>query len=430
MPSAPDMPGILLELDRIAEETGIEFQSVTPLASAVVGDYQTVPITLAFDGNFYELSDFLFRLRTLVGVRARRAARRRPALLRRVDLASRSRRRDSRSSRPRSPSSRTSTGTTSRPAPAHRRPTAPQRRRQIRMQRRRHLRRPPHQLERRRAPDGEACRSSEGEAGQAEEDRDRAVRAACRGGRLPGPQDAEDDEGAAAGRSRRGARRRPRPRRLQPAAVPDPAAPASAGDRSCRRRRRCSRTPTSRRTRESGQLLSIDSFSTKDPFAQQQPRRCRATNPAPANDSRPPPATDSPSDSGAVPAGTFDPLGSNPQDQDPNAPPVSTTPSVARRPPHRDGDHDLDQRRRPKASSRSVTFPAAEPVFVLDSLARDGKSVADQRRRRQLRERQADDQAADREAADAAEHLGRKPLRPRAPDGRGLRSRRRSRGER
>jgi hypothetical protein len=70
MPSVPDMPGILLELDRIAEETGVEFQSVTPAASVVVGDFQTVPITLAFDGNFYELSDFLFRLRTLVGVRA------------------------------------------------------------------------------------------------------------------------------------------------------------------------------------------------------------------------------------------------------------------------------------------------------------------------------------------------------------------------
>jgi hypothetical protein len=69
MPAVPDMPGILLELDRIAEETGVQFQSVAPVASTVVGDYQTVPITLAFDGNFYELSDFLFRLRTLVGVR-------------------------------------------------------------------------------------------------------------------------------------------------------------------------------------------------------------------------------------------------------------------------------------------------------------------------------------------------------------------------
>ena len=89
MPSVPDMPGILLELDRIAEETGVEFQSVTPLASAVVGDFQTVPITLAFDGNFYELSDFLFRLRTLVGVRRGRAPRLRQALLCRDDLVRR-----------------------------------------------------------------------------------------------------------------------------------------------------------------------------------------------------------------------------------------------------------------------------------------------------------------------------------------------------
>jgi hypothetical protein len=69
MPAAPDMPGILLELARIAEETGIEFQSISPQSSTVEGDYQVVPISLLFDGNFYELSDLLFRLRTLVGVR-------------------------------------------------------------------------------------------------------------------------------------------------------------------------------------------------------------------------------------------------------------------------------------------------------------------------------------------------------------------------
>jgi len=69
MPSVPDMPGILLELSRIAQETGIEFNAITPQASAVTGSFQTVPVGVAFDGNFYELSDFLFRLRTLVGVR-------------------------------------------------------------------------------------------------------------------------------------------------------------------------------------------------------------------------------------------------------------------------------------------------------------------------------------------------------------------------
>ena len=38
MPAVPDMPGILLELARIADETGIEFQSITPETSTVEGD--------------------------------------------------------------------------------------------------------------------------------------------------------------------------------------------------------------------------------------------------------------------------------------------------------------------------------------------------------------------------------------------------------
>ena len=69
MPSAPDMPGILLELSRIADETGIRFKSITPQSALPVAAYQVVPIDVAFDGSFYALSDFLFRLRTLVTVR-------------------------------------------------------------------------------------------------------------------------------------------------------------------------------------------------------------------------------------------------------------------------------------------------------------------------------------------------------------------------
>lgn len=69
MPSSADMAGILLELSRIAGETGIQFNSISPAPAASAGAYQSIPITLDFNGNFYELSDFLFRLRTLVGVR-------------------------------------------------------------------------------------------------------------------------------------------------------------------------------------------------------------------------------------------------------------------------------------------------------------------------------------------------------------------------
>lgn len=69
MPSTDDMPGVLLELNRIARETGIRFESITPHEPADAGGYQRRPIDLVFDGNFYELSDFLYRLRSLVRVR-------------------------------------------------------------------------------------------------------------------------------------------------------------------------------------------------------------------------------------------------------------------------------------------------------------------------------------------------------------------------
>ena len=126
-----------------------------------------------------------------------------------------------------------------------------------------------------------------------------------------------------------------------PGTVPDPAAPATPAVPAQEAVLADSDVAPDA---ESGQLISIDSFSTKDPFKQQLTEAVPSANPAPANDSAPPstPATDTPS-SGA-PAGTFDPLGSNPQDQDPNAPPVSTTPSVEPS-RHRGGDDDLDQRR-------------------------------------------------------------------------------------
>jgi Tfp pilus assembly protein PilO len=69
MPSTDDMPGVLLELNRIARETGIRFESITPNDAADAGGYLRRPIDLVFDGNFYELSDFLYRLRSLVRVR-------------------------------------------------------------------------------------------------------------------------------------------------------------------------------------------------------------------------------------------------------------------------------------------------------------------------------------------------------------------------
>jgi type IV pilus assembly protein PilO len=69
MPDQPDEAGIVLELTSVARKSGIEFDSITPQGSTILGSYQVVPISVIFDGNFFQLNDFLFRLRNLVDVR-------------------------------------------------------------------------------------------------------------------------------------------------------------------------------------------------------------------------------------------------------------------------------------------------------------------------------------------------------------------------
>ena len=70
MPDQTDMAGIVLELNGIAEDSGITFEQITPATTAVaLSGYEAIPITVEFEGNFYELADFLYRLRNLVDVR-------------------------------------------------------------------------------------------------------------------------------------------------------------------------------------------------------------------------------------------------------------------------------------------------------------------------------------------------------------------------
>jgi hypothetical protein len=69
MPDQPDEAGIVLELNAVARESGITFDSITPQGSTALSGYQVVPINVVFDGNYFQLTDFLFRLRSLVDVR-------------------------------------------------------------------------------------------------------------------------------------------------------------------------------------------------------------------------------------------------------------------------------------------------------------------------------------------------------------------------
>jgi type IV pilus assembly protein PilO len=68
MPDRTDMPDVMLELSQLARDTGIRFDSISPQPTALIGSYTVLPIAVTFNGNFYNLADFLYRLRSLVSV--------------------------------------------------------------------------------------------------------------------------------------------------------------------------------------------------------------------------------------------------------------------------------------------------------------------------------------------------------------------------
>jgi Tfp pilus assembly protein PilO len=68
MPNAVGMPDVMLELNQLATDSGISFDEITPQTPAADTAFDVEPITMQFTGNFYNLSDFLLRLRNLVRV--------------------------------------------------------------------------------------------------------------------------------------------------------------------------------------------------------------------------------------------------------------------------------------------------------------------------------------------------------------------------
>jgi len=73
MPSKPEVDELSLQLYSVAQATGIRFDSITPGTTVFdASTYQGIPVTLIFQGSFYDLSDFLYRLQSLVLVENRK----------------------------------------------------------------------------------------------------------------------------------------------------------------------------------------------------------------------------------------------------------------------------------------------------------------------------------------------------------------------
>jgi Tfp pilus assembly protein PilO len=71
LPTTIRVPDLILELDRVAADAGISFDSISfPAAPPPSGaSYNPFPVSLSFSGNFYTVTDLMYRLRSLVSVR-------------------------------------------------------------------------------------------------------------------------------------------------------------------------------------------------------------------------------------------------------------------------------------------------------------------------------------------------------------------------
>ena len=66
MPNQPKMDEVFLQLYSLAKDTGVRFDNVQPGKAVDTAAYQVLPITLLFQGSFDKLTDFLYRLQSLV----------------------------------------------------------------------------------------------------------------------------------------------------------------------------------------------------------------------------------------------------------------------------------------------------------------------------------------------------------------------------
>ena len=71
MPSTVDQPNLLLEIDQIGRSAGVSVSAIAFAAAqpSAADAFSTVTINLTFTGDFYSITDLLYRLRSLVTVR-------------------------------------------------------------------------------------------------------------------------------------------------------------------------------------------------------------------------------------------------------------------------------------------------------------------------------------------------------------------------
>ena len=69
VPPSEELPSLLLQLQDLADQSGIDFIAVTPgepRAVASSGGYMILPLQLQFSGTYFDVSDFAYRAEQMV----------------------------------------------------------------------------------------------------------------------------------------------------------------------------------------------------------------------------------------------------------------------------------------------------------------------------------------------------------------------------
>ncbi len=71
VPQSTQVPSLLVQIQDLADQSGIDFLSVTPGEPEEAAGFQIVPLQLQFEGSYFDLSDFAYRVEQLVATPGR-----------------------------------------------------------------------------------------------------------------------------------------------------------------------------------------------------------------------------------------------------------------------------------------------------------------------------------------------------------------------
>ncbi len=61
VPQRTEIPSLLLQIQDLATESGIDFMTIGPGDPTQAGMYEIVPLTMQFVGTFFDVNDFIYR---------------------------------------------------------------------------------------------------------------------------------------------------------------------------------------------------------------------------------------------------------------------------------------------------------------------------------------------------------------------------------